>query len=221
MKQINLKKIIFKGGIISIFFFKTLSAEERHSLSYIKPFEITLGKYYIKMVNTQSEIIPQITPFKDLNISFKNDKTQFQLQFNKSHYHLLNYFIYKENHFEIQLLTYSEVQNFPWQKTHKSLNVRSIFSYGMILDKKDIFLAFLGIINDQKFHSDTWNNNLPLVDYNQVFFVPGIQLRSHSVILKTFLEFPIYEIDFLLRTQNLSLPSRENIKANIQIQFHH
>jgi hypothetical protein len=59
-------------------------------------------------------------------------------------------------------------------------------------------------------------NNL-VIDYGKVFFTPGLQLRSRSVIMETFLEMPVYAYD--LRNRHSEFIAPHDMRANIGIRY--
>lgn len=56
-----------------------------------------------------------------------------------------------------------------------------------------------------------------VLDYGKVFFTPGLQLRSRSVIIETFLEMPVYAYD--LRTHAPDVVNPHDVRANIGIRY--
>lgn len=56
-----------------------------------------------------------------------------------------------------------------------------------------------------------------VLDYGKVFFTPGLQLRSRSVIIETFLEMPVYAYDLRARTPDVVDP--RDVRANIGIRY--
>lgn len=56
-----------------------------------------------------------------------------------------------------------------------------------------------------------------VIDYGKVFLTPGLQLRSRSVIVETFLEMPIYAYDQRTKYSEFIMP--HDVRANIGIRY--
>jgi len=61
--------------------------------------------------------------------------------------------------------------------------------------------------------------NSLVVDYGKVFLTPGLQLRSRSVVIETFLEMPVYAYDQKTRQSEFIVPN--DVRANIGIRYQH
>ncbi|MBW7857501.1 MAG: hypothetical protein H3C43_04220, partial [Leptonema sp. (in: Bacteria)] len=56
-----------------------------------------------------------------------------------------------------------------------------------------------------------------VIDTGKIFFTPGIQLRSRSVVIETFLELPIYAYDHNSRQSEFIQPN--DVRANLGIKY--
>lgn len=56
-----------------------------------------------------------------------------------------------------------------------------------------------------------------VIDTGKIFFTPGIQLRSRSIVIETFLELPIYAYDHNSRQSEFIQPN--DIRANLGIKY--
>lgn len=59
--------------------------------------------------------------------------------------------------------------------------------------------------------------NSLVIDYGKVFLTPGLQLRSRSVIIETFLEMPVYAYDQRTKQSEFIMP--HDIRANVGIRY--
>lgn len=194
-----------------------------HFIKLIKPLEITIGKQHIQDIKYQYQ--KKDSSVEIANFIFYSNQIHSNsinvLNFN--YLESLNYYSFFLNHrnsfVSLELMPYLEINNLPWMKKNKELNFRSSIFYGLSLDKKDTISAFLGFLNEQKIHNQILYENEPIIEYGKIFFVPGIQLRSHSAVLKTFLEVPLSEYNFIKNTQKFYETSFKDSKANFQIQI--
>ncbi|GIX42510.1 MAG: hypothetical protein KatS3mg129_2243 [Leptospiraceae bacterium] len=211
---------------------KTIYTYKPYTIPFIQPMEISIAKNLLQQNITKNQnnslYYTDITNFyfykKPKITNYNINKLTFQPSF-LSYYSPLNYYHYlsyqKNNFIEIELIPYLKHTEIPWKSAKREYNFYSSISYGFFLNQKETISAFFGIINEQKLHNEMINNYDPFIEYGKIFFTPGIQLRSSSVVLKTFLEMPFYHYDFIQKTQKIYTPTSENIKANFQIQIKH
>ncbi len=195
-----------------------------HFIKLIKPLEITIGRQYL-IIEEEKQNQKRNRSIEIANFIFYNNQT-YETPFNILNHHYLQslhfysfFYNHKDTFFSLELIPYFETYNIPWMLKNKELNLRSSFFYGFRLDKKDTISTFVGILNEQKIQNQILYENEPIVEYGKIFFIPGIQLRSHSAVLKTFLEVPLSEYNFVKNTSKFYSSSLKDSKANFQIQI--
>lgn len=195
------------------------------NIPFIKPLEITLGQYYLNQFESLDyssyQNLQKNQELKIANFIFYSKQKINPYSTDNKYYQTLHYyyssFNTKNSFLSLELIPYYQVLELPWIAKNKELNFRSSLSYGLNLNKENNLSAIFGLINDQRVHNQILYENEPIIEYGKVFFIPGIQLRSETAILKTFLEIPIYEYNFLTKTQKIS--SIQESRANFQIQI--
>ncbi len=189
----------------------------------IQPLEVTIYKNYLVKTN------PVYYTDTAHNFFYRNAQIDHSINFKTqpnylNYYQTLNYyhgaFYQKNDYFEFELIPYLKLKELPWSATSKTYNLRSSISYGFALNQKQSILGFIGFINEQKLQNNI-QDYASIIEYGKIFFTPGIQLRSSGVVLKTFLEMPLYQYDLINKTQTTYQPHQKNIEANIQIQIAH
>jgi hypothetical protein len=206
-------------------------ASEFYILPYVEPMEITIGRYLVSKTNIQKAPSYDIANFYFLKnpmihqnqyLPTSYDFYQYQPNF-LNYYSTLNYYHYshyqKDTFIEIEIIPYLKQTQIPWKNITKDYHIRSSYSYGIFVDQKETLSAFFGIINEQKLQKEIIYAKTPIIEYGKVFFAPGIQLRSSGIVLKTFLEMPLYDYNLINQTQKIYTISPNNIKANFQIQI--
>lgn len=222
--------------IISMIFFlynPFVYAQYPYRLPLIEPLEITLHKHYI--IDLDYEAYQYHFQQKVGSLSLEFFSYTFQRSFYRIHdkyrnfdshsfftYNILHYYYTKttmnQDFMEFELLPFLNQQNLPWNQQNDQFFIRTSLTYGKHLNHNSTFSAILGIMNEQLLKQEqiSYNN---MIQYSKIFFVPGIQLRSNSVVLKTFLEMPLYSYNFVTDTPKTITPSKNNINANFQIQI--
>ncbi len=87
------------------------------------------------------------------------------------------------------------------------------FSYGQHVSP---FLSLMLGVKTTGMVDPSRANDL-VIDYGKVFLTPGLQLRSRSVVIETFLEMPVYAYDQRSRQSEFVVP--HDIRANIGIRY--
>lgn len=220
--------------IFFLFFNFELYSQNISSIQLFEPLEITIYKNFIQ--NSYLQIQNVNYPDKMLSFNMEFHPFQFQRSFyildNKysyfqlnslNSYSLLNYYYNKskinKDFIEFELIPFLNQKNIPWNQQTNQFHLRTALIYGKNLNQNNTISAIIGIINEQQLDQHQTTNNQNIVQYGKVFFTPGIQLRSNSVVLKTFLEMPLYRYNFDVDTQKIITPTKDNINANIQIQI--
>ncbi|MFN3603523.1 MAG: hypothetical protein ACK4UJ_02300 [Leptonema sp. (in: bacteria)] len=211
--------------ILFLIFFIPLNLRSNIYLNiyFVQPLEITLGR--LNLEKTQKQEPQRVVDLNIANFIFYGSSTNqtffrsfsYQTQSPLSYYS--NSFYNKSSFINLEWIPFLNINNVSWLAQNKELNFRASLSYGLSLNKDDTFAAFLGFLNEQKVHNQILSQREPIIEYGKVFFIPGIQLRSQSVILKTFLEIPLYEYDLITRTQKIYPIHYQDAKANFQIQI--
>lgn len=224
----QMKKVI----IILILLSLKLYSQNFPSIPLIEPLEVTIHKNFL--VNLSLEYYNSNLQQKMGSFSLELRPYQFQrsyymvqdkynnFQINAYYsYSFLHYFYNKskinKDYLEFEIIPFLNQQNTPWYQQNQQFYLRTSLVYGKNLGQGNQVSAILGIINEQQLERGTLEHQ-NIIQYGKIFFMPGIQLRSNSVVLKTFLEMPLYRYNFVNDTQKLILPTKENINANFQIQ---
>ncbi len=225
------KKLII---IIFLFFNLEIYSQNISGIPLIEPLEITIHKNFI--INPALEFYNSNLDQKLGSFYLEFLPHQFQRSFymvNEKYnnfsltsfysYSLLHYYYNKskinKDFLEFELIPFLNQQNTPWNQQINQFHLRTSIVYGKNLDQQNTISAIIGIVNEQHLDHHLITNHQNIVQYGKVFFTPGIQLRSNSVVLKTFLEMPLYRYNFVVDTQKVITPSKDNINANIQIQI--
>lgn len=197
------------------------------NIPFIKPLEITLGQYYLNQIGyldyNSHQNFEKNQELKIANFIFYSNQKINPYSIDSKYYQTLHYYynsFYTRNSFiSIELIPYFQTVLLPWTTKQQELNLRSFLSYGLNLNKENTLSAVFGLINDQRIHNQILYENEPIIEYGKVFFIPGIQLRSETIILKTFLEIPLYEYNLLTKTQKIYSSSLQESRANFQVQI--
>lgn len=197
------------------------------NIPFIKPLEITLGQYYLNQIGyldyNSHQNFEKNQELKIANFIFYSNQKINPYSIDGKYYQTLHYYynsFYTRNSFiSIELIPYFQTVLLPWTTKQQELNLRSFLSYGLNLNKENTLSAVFGLINDQRIHNQILYENEPIIEYGKVFFIPGIQLRSETIILKTFLEIPLYEYNLLTKTQKIYSSSLQESRANFQVQI--
>jgi hypothetical protein len=204
-----------------------LLADRPSTVRYILPLEIKLGEYYLQAASQ-----PHLQESKG-NLRFEGEDLMLQLSAIQSHETSppgagwlvpgTGWSGSSSVQSSLLSLTYFNRDSFfsfdIRHDTHRipgapdDLKLGTAFSYGHNISP--VFAFMLGLKTTGSV--DPLRSSSLVIDYGKVFFTPGLQLRSRSIIVETFLEMPVYAYDQRTRYSDFIVP--HDIRASIGIRY--
>ncbi|MCS7205023.1 MAG: hypothetical protein NZ853_04950 [Leptospiraceae bacterium] len=193
-------------------------------MKFTQPLEVTIKKEFLvnnvqKPKTTKGDLFFELPTL--YNLPYAPNQNEFLTYLN-----LMDSWSFQNfnrlGKFDFTFLPYYHENQLPWETHQRTLFFRSSLSYYIPLQKNRHLYTFFGFTNEQRFTSQTWDLREPIIEYGKIFFTPGIQLQSRSIVLKTLIEMPLYQYDFINKNGTLHpLFQRDNFKTQIQIQIQH